>query len=206
MIGLELLEAMSFVDEKYVDEAEEEPLLRKMWGGWIRWASLAACLCFVVLGGFAYQWIQSSAPAESESVESADQVEGGTEAASATEAVSQGSQETAAQESAANPNEMACEESIGTPSLMILMEAQTEDGFFGTITAVSNTDAFTVGDRVEVVRDGSLTSDSALEERNDSKSAYRYVLTQEGRMAQIAFSSYEDEERVLYVELMPSED
>ena len=47
MNGKDLLEAMTYVDEKYVDEAEKQSLKRSVPLGWL---SAAACLC-ILIGG-----------------------------------------------------------------------------------------------------------------------------------------------------------
>lgn len=56
MKGKDLLEAMSLVDDKYVDEAENKRLKRGMPIGWL---SMAACLC-ILIGGAMF-WLQPRA-------------------------------------------------------------------------------------------------------------------------------------------------
>ena len=50
MTGQELLYALSFVDEKYIQEAESAQL-RKI--PWMKVLSVAACLCILIVGAFA---------------------------------------------------------------------------------------------------------------------------------------------------------
>ena len=51
MTGTELLQGLSFVDERFVDEAENA----KLSGGipWMKILSVAACLCILIAGAFA---------------------------------------------------------------------------------------------------------------------------------------------------------
>ena len=52
MTGTKLLEALSFVDEKYIQEAESAQL-RKI--PWMKVLSVAACLCILIVGAFALE-------------------------------------------------------------------------------------------------------------------------------------------------------
>ena len=52
MTGQELLYALSFVDEKYIQEAESAQL-RKI--PWMKVLSVAACLCILIVGAFALE-------------------------------------------------------------------------------------------------------------------------------------------------------
>ena len=47
MNGIHLFEGMSYVDERYIDEAETKAFPRKYW---TNAAALAACLCLILLG------------------------------------------------------------------------------------------------------------------------------------------------------------
>lgn len=49
MTGKDLFEAMSFIDERFIDEAERGYPTRTMVLPWIRVTSIAACLCLVML-------------------------------------------------------------------------------------------------------------------------------------------------------------
>ena len=53
MTGMELLEALSFVDEKFVAEAETAKLGRNV--PWMKLLSVAACLCILLAGAFALE-------------------------------------------------------------------------------------------------------------------------------------------------------
>ena len=49
MTGKDLFEAMSFIDERFIDEAERGYPTRPMALPWIRVTSIAACLCLIML-------------------------------------------------------------------------------------------------------------------------------------------------------------
>ena len=48
MSGKELFEGMSYVDERFVDEAEHKTIAKNVTARWIKVASMAACLCLVL--------------------------------------------------------------------------------------------------------------------------------------------------------------
>ena len=56
MTGTELLKALSFVDEKYIQEAENAKLRTAT--PWMKILSVAACLCILITGVYAYNQIQ----------------------------------------------------------------------------------------------------------------------------------------------------
>lgn len=49
MTGKDLFEAMGFIDDRFIDEAEHGYPARRMYAPWIRLASAAACLCLIML-------------------------------------------------------------------------------------------------------------------------------------------------------------
>ena len=53
MTGLELLEGLSFVDERFIAEADTAVLGRKV--PWMKVLSVAACLCILIIGAFALE-------------------------------------------------------------------------------------------------------------------------------------------------------
>ena len=48
MSGKDLFEGMSYVDERFVDEAETKTLPKRIVSPWIKVASMAACLCLII--------------------------------------------------------------------------------------------------------------------------------------------------------------
>lgn len=62
MSGKKWMEGMSHVDPKYIEEAESAaPVKRKQATLWVRWGTLAACLCLVVAASL--YWRQTMIPA-----------------------------------------------------------------------------------------------------------------------------------------------
>ena len=61
MTGQKLLEALSFVDERYIAEAETAKLGRNI--PWMKWVSMAACVCILITGVFAYSQMQQKTAA-----------------------------------------------------------------------------------------------------------------------------------------------
>ena len=53
MTGLELLEGLSFVDERFIAEADRVSIARKT--PWMKVLSVAACLCILIMGALALE-------------------------------------------------------------------------------------------------------------------------------------------------------
>lgn len=64
MSGNDLFEGMSFIDERFVDEAWNNGLPRHIPGPWLRVASVAACLCLVLFSLWCIHPTQSGPPPE----------------------------------------------------------------------------------------------------------------------------------------------
>ena len=56
MTGQELLEVLSFVDERYIMEAETTQIRKNT--VWTKWVSMAACICILITGVYAYSQMQ----------------------------------------------------------------------------------------------------------------------------------------------------
>lgn len=63
MTGQELFAALSFVDERYIAQAETATLGRNT--PWIKWVSAVACLCILITGVYAYSRTQGKGATES---------------------------------------------------------------------------------------------------------------------------------------------
>lgn len=55
MSGKELFDGMSYVSDRFLDEAEHKTIPKSKANPWIKWVSLAACLCIMV-GTTCYFW------------------------------------------------------------------------------------------------------------------------------------------------------
>lgn len=196
MNGRDLLEAMSFVEDEYVEEAESEALTKTVREGWRRWVSAAACLCMVIGAAFAYRWADPVVREESMGAEGAVEQK---------EDVVQGHSDEVLEETqagSADPWEEAAEESMEVPYVMIQVESQTEDEIVGTVTVVCNLEGIEVGDKVRVP--ASVTMEQEYD-MNLAKSPYGYFVSEDGLMLQITFAAF-DTDTTLYVELETPEE
>ena len=130
MSGKDLFEGMSYVDERFVDEAEYKTLPKRVVSPWIKVASLAACLCLII---FSLYNLQPYLRGETEGIAG----EGAADAMP--EGVLEDEKDQISQESAIeNPAE---EGAPRAPETMICVLKITESGFVGT---VQNNGGFTV--------------------------------------------------------------
>lgn len=126
MNGKELLEAMSFIDEELLAEAEA-PRRRIAWRSW---GTLAACLCIIVLGTISFRLL-SGGPTEGLADQAAP------EAALAAGAMQDSI--TASQERAEEPQEAGIPEladeagAEALPTTRVRIIALTEDGLIALV-------------------------------------------------------------------------
>lgn len=58
-------EAMSEIDNKYLDEAiryKKKRRIKALKNGWIKWGAAAACVCFLCIGGFSFFYVSQNLP------------------------------------------------------------------------------------------------------------------------------------------------
>ena len=67
MSGKELLEGMSYVDDRFVDEAEHQTIKKRSLSPWMKLLPVAACLCILLVGVVSI-WDMMPFDAKSESV------------------------------------------------------------------------------------------------------------------------------------------
>ena len=121
MNGKDLFEAMSYVDERFVDEAESQRIPKIPW---MKLASMAACLCLLVLTVYGLRPFLNGNETEGFPIEDA-------------------------QESATGvPEEIPAAE---VPSVILYVEDMTATGFTGTVAELVDTDIFEVGMELHVV-------------------------------------------------------
>ena len=122
MNGKDLFEAMSHVDERYIDEAESKMIPKTI--PWIKLASMAACLCLLVLTVHSLRPFLRGNETEGVLIEDA-------------------------QESAIGvPDDVPVGE---VPSVILYVEDVTAVGFTGTVAELVDTDIFEVGMELNVV-------------------------------------------------------
>jgi len=141
MSGKELFEGMSYVDERFVDEAEHKTIDKRVTAPWIKITSMAACLCLVLFSVYNLSQYWDWGVTEQAAGEAAEaRPEGAVES-------EMGMEE---QESASAADEAPA---TRAPEMMIRIQAITETGFIGT---VQNNDGFTVfedGTEITVIVD-----------------------------------------------------
>ena len=129
MSGKELFEGMSYVDERFVDEAEHKTIIKRVSARWVKVASMAACLCLVLFSIYKLIPYWDWSVTEQAAGEAAEaRPEGAVES-------EMGMEE---QESASAADEAPA---TRAPEMMIRIQAITETGFIGT---VQNNGGFTV--------------------------------------------------------------
>jgi len=140
MSGIDLLEAMSCVKDRYVEEAEKSqppgsrPLPR------LRAVSLAACLCLVLLGLGAYLMRTGPEPPGAPGPQSPG-----------APGSSQETGDPPPQAVPGDPGKPPAEVIPGeVPSVLLFVERVTDTGFTGTVAGLVDTDIFPVGTELHV--------------------------------------------------------
>lgn len=197
MNGMELLRGMSYVDERFIAEAETEQY-RKGNLTWTRGISMAACLCLLVAGVFAYRQTQGKDAASYE-----------TEAPAAEAPGEQANQSLAMPEVADGAPlmpEPAADEAQGAPkaptdepqqipyACLSVKEILEEGSFLAEITELSQEPTpLEVGMEVTVVVDPAKVPGADAQVQNDLKGV------PENARIEIRDGAYDAEQNVLYV-------
>lgn len=146
MTGKDLLEAMSLVDEKYVDEAESKHLKRGMP---LTWLSMAACLCILICG--AMFWLQPEVSNDGAVMENAAAGEMiMDEELTRTEAALGDEDKEMPPEYSMNSTENVDFNRNGEPCLTLRIDAWEGDGFVATVYGQRNTKEYPFGTVVKV--------------------------------------------------------
>lgn len=188
MTGLEILEGLSFVDPRYIAEAENARFQKGT--SWMRWLSLAACLCILIVGAFAYAQVmrQSTKDALTEMSMAPAAAEPDTSAQMNDSAQAAGSEE-GVPESAEAPVR-----ALPSVASVVLRVTKLREGGFEAIV-VEDTDLLEAGMQVRVVlEDGVYGAD-----QTDLNMGTDALLLAEN-------STYDPETKTLYaVSLSPAE-
>lgn len=136
MTGRDILSAMSYVDEKYIQEAETATIRKIPRNPWKGLASLAACLCILLAG----VTVMAGMPRDEKSADTA--------------AIGNGSAMPSHMEAAIDDaGEIAEDKETNgeRPSLILRVSGVTEAGFTGAVSQIVDTDIFEVGTELNVV-------------------------------------------------------
>ena len=141
MNGKDLFEGMSFVDERFVEEAESKRIPRRTLAPWIKITSMAACLCLVLFG------LHSLMPDQSrEDSELNLGMASGAEAAPG-----EGDAPEMSQYGQGSIIEGAGKPAGEVPAVILRVDRMTDTGFTGTVAELVDTDIFEIGMELNVV-------------------------------------------------------
>ena len=141
MSGKELFEGMSYVDERFVDEAEHKTIAKHVTARWIKITSMAACLCLVLFSMYKLIPYWDWSVTEQAAGEAAEaRPEGAVES-------EMGMEE---QESASAADEAPASRA---PEMMVRIQEVTETGFIGTVENMSGFTVFADGTQITVTID-----------------------------------------------------
>lgn len=190
MTGMEILEGLSYVDEKYIQEAETATLGRNT--PWMKILSAVACLCILVTGVYAHQQMNM----KSESVMEMEPAAG----APAADAPEAGAPLAPADESLLDAavhgeTESANGELHHVPNAKLRVQQLTEDGFVAVVEESDNCDFLTAGMQVQVTIDAGEVPGSEV-----SASMYGGItLPEEGLLVTVENGAFDAGANTLYV-------
>ena len=172
MNGKDIIEGMSYVDERFVDEAEIKTLPKRISVLWIKVASVAACLCLIVFSLYNLQSYLRGETVGMSNEGAADPMPGG---------IVEDKLDSETQEAVSSTSSYGIVGEV--PSVILYVEDMTNLGFFGTVAQLVDTDIFEVGMELNVVvadgtRHETVYGNSTVS--TDSKTDYAgfYVLVQ----------------------------
>lgn len=173
MSGKDLFEGMSYVDERFVDEAENKPLPKRIASPWIKVVSMAACLCLIIFSLYTLHPYLNRGETE------------GAAGQDVADAVPEGTVENELEQEPQESVIVAPEDSPAGEVLSVILyvEDMTDLGFIGTVAQLVDTDIFEIGMELNVVvADGTRqeTADGNPSISAESKTDYSgsYVVVQ----------------------------
>lgn len=188
MTGQELFEALSFVDARYIDEAETARLGRNV--PWMKLLSVAACLCILMVGALALGEFGHKDAAETEIVTEAAEEEAVAEAAAAPEAADR-------QEAGGAAAETAAGEVYHVPAVTLRIVSVEDDRWTAVVEEISDeATVLEVGMQMTVVIDTDSVSATSKE---DNAMFGGILLPEEGLLAKIENGAYDAGANILYV-------
>ena len=190
MTGKDIMEALSFVDEKYIQDAQDGTLKKKKTIRYL--APLAACLC-LVLFGLHMRPVPPASPWEGALQEPGMAMDA--------EVQTEFSENDIPLEPVMGAYEDQIPSSGEVPSVVLEILEWTEDGFVAAVDSLVDTDLIPVGTVlnvrmtpnmvVEIVRDGLVYAERRTPTEEDLPV---------GTLVQVMFCSYSAEENVLIIE------
>ena len=179
MTGKDLFEGMTWVDEGFIDEAEHAAFPKPRVVPWIRIASMAACLCLILLGLYHFRSNPNRGTPDGQNSLAQGGIEDNIE-----DIVDQNSQINA-------PADGAIAE---IPNVILYVEEMTAEGFIGTVTDFGVTDHLGLGTRLNVVIGEGTRSDS------DNTAVHDYKTDFTGRYVVFQFYEYDPDTGTIVIE------
>lgn len=185
MTGQDLLQGLSFVDERFIAEADTAVFYRKI--PWMKVLSVAACLCILIVGAFALENLGFKGAKE--------------EAAAPAAAAPEAMQESATEAAPPAPEECITEEAVEEipagelqhiPHATLRIVKRLEDGSFEAIALA--TEPMEMDTSVTLVIDPDKVPDG-----EQSAGDYEETIT-EDMVVQIRNGAYDAGSNTLYVE------
>lgn len=168
MESVYLFEGMSWVDERFIDEAEHAAFPKPRVIPWIKVASMAACLCLILFG--IHHLMPTRTPGDPGSIE---------------DTAPNGGLEDPQEQESNHSNQIAPGDCPAgeIPNVILYVEEMTAEGFIGIVTDYGVTDHLGLGTRLNVVIGDGMRSNADNEDNaiaNDSKTDFtgRYVVFQ----------------------------
>ena len=174
MNGKDLFEGMSYVDERYIEEAESRAYPRTHW---IKAAALAACLCLIL---FSLYSRDDPIPSEGSAAQDEVNIPAGVESYGCL----------------GDPENSPTEE---VPSVILYVQEPTEFGWIGTVCELVDTDIFEIGMELNVVLADQVRNETAGGSSlvvEDKKADYS------GRYVMVQFIEYDRETGTIVVNLI----
>ncbi len=188
-------DALNLLDEDMIQAVEELRDKSETRKPWMKYMSLAACLCVVILGAFAWQQIRQNFPDNDKVGDAAntygndEDFDGMLEGDGLTGGPSHGLDGEVAEGETGGNNDGATADfpddgttdiniNIGeVPSVLVRIDAWMEDGFAGVVAGLVDTDVFDVGADIQVIFDdnisvcipvaGGMTFETGAPDKND---------------------------------------
>ena len=195
MTGKDIMEALSFADDKYIQEAQEEIIGKK---SPIRYlAPLAACLCLVFFGLY-MRPVPPASPAEGATQEPGMAMDA--------EVQTEFSENDIPLELVMGAYEDQIPASGEVPSVVLEILEWTEDGFLAAVDSLVDTDLIPMGTVLQVEMLPNLVVETI---RGDLVYAERRLPTETefpvGSLVRVMFCSYSEEDKVLKIECICKE-
>lgn len=150
MNGNDLLQAMSYVDERHIQEAETASVAGSK--AWLRWGALAACFVLVVAAGIMVPGIGNKISMESSREDYMPN--GNSDMAGTMEMVTDAAMETVAEgDTDITDGQLQAPEAVApaeVPSVLLRIDTWQENGFTATVEEIVDTDIFPVGTQLTV--------------------------------------------------------